>query len=90
MKLISNWDLGCHWQFDAILRYVDNLPALGVPDYITMDLRLAWQPNKHLEFTVIGRNLFDDHHLEFVEVPTLNYYGTEVRRSVFGKATWRY
>lgn len=86
----SSWDLGRNWQFDMAVRYVDNLPSLEVPSYITMDLRLAWQPNKNLELAVIGRNLLDNHHLEFTELPRVYFYGTEVERSVFGKATWRY
>ena len=75
MKFTSSWDLGCHWQFDTIVRYVDTLPGEviygqlipEVPNYITMDLRLAWQPNKHVMFEVIGRNLLDYHHEEIFE-----------------------
>jgi iron complex outermembrane recepter protein len=90
VKASSSWDLGDHWQFDMSWRYVDALLSLEVPSYITMDLRLAYQPNKHLEFAVIGRNLLDDHHLEFREVPPIYFYGTEVQRSVYGKVTYRY
>lgn len=90
---MSSWDLGKRWQLDAILRYVDRLPVSftedSVPSYTTMDLRLAWLPNKRLELAVIGRNLLQDEHLEFRQkIHTCVY--TEVTRSVFGKVTYRY
>lgn len=90
VRFASHWDLFSNWQFDLDMRYVDNLPALDVPSYITMDMRLAWRPRKNLEFAVIGRNLLDNHHLEFAEASPFFFYGTEVRRSVYGSITWKY
>ncbi len=91
--LISSWDLGSHWQLDTIFRYVDSLPAAlsegAVPDYTTMDLRLAWQPTKRFEFTVVGRNLLQSRHLEFRSSIHTTVW-TEVSRGVFGKITYRY
>ena len=86
---MSSWDIGEHWKFDAIGRYVDNLETLDVPEYITMDLQMAWTPKKNIEVAVIGRNLLDNHHYEFGSVG-YPYNITEVERSVFGKVTWRY
>jgi iron complex outermembrane receptor protein len=90
VRLMSSWDLGNRWQFDAIWRYVDCLSNLGVPSYLTMDARLAWQPRKNMELALIGRNLFDSHHQEFAESIPIFFYGTQVRRSVFANFTWRY
>lgn len=90
VKGVSQWDLGEHWQFDAILRYVDELPASGAPSYLTMDLRMAWTPRKNLEVAVYGRNLLQNHHIEFAEYPPMFFYGTEVARSVYGKVTWKF
>jgi iron complex outermembrane recepter protein len=89
VRLTSGWDLGSHWQFDTIFRYVDNLPDMDVPSYITMDLRLAWQPKKNFELAFIGRNLLDSHHPEFGQ-GGYPFVVTQVERSVFGKVTWRY
>ncbi|MCX7427105.1 MAG: TonB-dependent receptor [Planctomycetia bacterium] len=89
VRFLSSWDLGHRWQFDLTARYVDSLSGLGTPEYTTMDARLAWQPNKRFEFAVIGRNLLDDHHPEFGP-SSYFYHTTEVKRSVFGKVTWRY
>lgn len=87
--LRSLLDLPFNIQFDATLRYVDALPAPGIPSYVTADLRLAWSPRKNLEIAIVGRNLLDDRHPEFA--PT--FIGTEraeIERSVHGMVVWRF
>jgi iron complex outermembrane receptor protein len=83
----SSWDLGSHWELDVLARYVDNIPNLNVPHYISMDLRLAWQPRDCLEVAVVAQNLLDQSHREFRDVFLA---GTEVERSVYGMATLRW
>lgn len=90
LYLRSSWDLGRNWELDWIWRYVDSLPAFGVPSYFVMDLRAAWRPRKNLELAVVGRNLLDSAHLEFGDDFFAGTIATEVRRSVFGQLTWRY
>ena len=53
--------------FDTTLRYVDSLSALGVPDYLELDARLAWRPAPGMELAITGRNLLHDRHQEFGE-----------------------
>ena len=53
----SSWDLRENLDFDMTVRYVDRLVADQVPSYLTMDLRLAYRPRKHLELAVVGQNL---------------------------------
>ncbi|MBV8061947.1 MAG: TonB-dependent receptor [Nevskia sp.] len=53
------------WQADLDLRYVDKLPALQVPDYAEMNLRLAWKLAPRLELALSGRNLLDSRHTEW-------------------------
>lgn len=87
----SSWDLREDLDFDLTTRYVDCLPALGVPSYITMDLRLAWRPRKHLELAIVGQNLLQPYHYEFGEsTETLGNEATEVPRGVYGNVAWRY
>ncbi|MBN1590932.1 MAG: TonB-dependent receptor [Pirellulales bacterium] len=89
VRLQSSWNLPNACEFDAVLRYVDNLVGLDVPSYLTMDLRLGWKPSENIEFAIVGQNLFDPHFPEFYAEP----YGlgaTEVRRTVFGQMTWRH
>ena len=88
--LRSAWDLREDLEFDLMARYVDCLPTLNVPSYISMDARLAWRPRKQLELAVVGQNLLQDRHREFAgnsyQSPT---YATEVPRGVYGTLTWR-
>jgi iron complex outermembrane receptor protein len=83
-------------QLDATLRYVDRLTitpvysatVVHVPQYFSLDLRLAWKPRKNLEFSVVGQDLLNGEHLE--HAPELASQTTEVGRSVYGKITWTY
>ena len=77
-----NYDL----QFDLTLRYVDSL-AVGVPRYVTMDFRPGWRPSKRFEIAVVGQNLLDGRHYEFVGTDSL---ATEVQRGAYGTVTWRF
>ena len=71
---------------DVILRYVDELETGNLPSYLVMDIRWAWAPRDGLELSVVGRNLLDDHHPEFID-----QFGeaTEVESGVYGMVTWR-
>jgi iron complex outermembrane recepter protein len=95
--LKSSWDLSENVDFDLMLRYVDCIPVMDVPSYITMDLRLAWRPRKNLELALVGQNLLQQYHYEFGQTtefgPTSENPGhevSEVPRGVYGTATWRY
>jgi iron complex outermembrane receptor protein len=92
----SLMDLPHQIQFDATLRYVDRLAltpgssttVLRVPQYFSLDLRLAWKPTKNVEFSIVGQDLLNAEHLEYA--PTLQSQTTEVGRSVYGKVTWTF
>ncbi len=79
-------------QLDLMFRYVDSVFVTGIaiPSYLEMDVRLAWQATDSLELAVMGRNLLDDHHPEFVGEVFSGDLGTEIERSVYGVATWTY
>ena len=87
--LQSSWDLNYDLEFDVIARYVDSLPALGIPHYISLDLRLGWRPYENLELSLVGQNLLQPHHPEFAG-EFINVRNTEVQRGVYAKAVWRY
>lgn len=79
---LANVDLG------ASLYHVDCLPAMALPAYTRLDLRGAWRPRKDLELSLTGRNLLDRRHPEFINAGGPR--STEVPRSVFAAATWRF
>ncbi len=73
-------------QFDWMWRYVSALPAGAVPSYSTSDVRVSWQPRRHVEVAIVGQNLHDAHHLEW---PSGLGPNVEIRRSVYASLTWR-
>lgn len=87
---LRSWmDLPHDTSFDLWLRFVDDLPALDVASYLTLDARLAWRPVKNLELSVIGQNLLNQKHVE----ATPDFLGTieaRIERSVYGKLVWRF
>ena len=64
--LWSQHDLGAKWHLDWRLRFVDALPAAAVPDYTELDVRIAWRPADRWELSVVGQNLLQPRHPEFV------------------------
>lgn len=87
--LQSSHDLSHNIDFDVIGRYVGSMPAIGIPSYISLDMRLAWRPSENLELAIVGQSLLDSHREEYRS----EFFGidnTEVQRGVYGMATWRY
>ena len=74
------------FEFDATLRYVDELSALAIPAYAALDLRLGWHPCKNVEFSIGGQNLLDNRHPEF-RPGVFGSQATQVARSIYGKVT---
>lgn len=83
-RVHSSIDLPQNVTFDAVVRYVDSLPAPAIPAYLELDLRLAWKPTKNSEIAIVGRNLLDESHPEF-GARTLT--AREVERSAYVKLT---
>ena len=57
-----------------------------VDSYHTLDIRLGWRLNDNIELAIVGQNLIDDHHLEFIP-EFIDTAPTEVERGVYGKIT---
>ncbi len=87
-SLKSYMDLPYNLQLDTLLFYVDKLENLQVPGYTRLDLRLGWNPVKHLSLSLKLENLLDNRHPEYVSVSGIT--ATEVPRSVYGKLTWNF
>ncbi|SDU53350.1 iron complex outermembrane recepter protein [Desulfobacula phenolica] len=84
-------------ELDAWLRYVDDTSAsyiftdnfqYDIDDYLTMDLRLGWKITPQLELSLVGQNLLDKTHMEFVQEAFSR--ATEVERSFYGKLTYQF
>jgi iron complex outermembrane receptor protein len=78
---------------DVALRWVDTVhnnsgPTPGmVPSYAEMDVRVAWNPSRRVEVSIVGQNLLHDRHPEagFPDAAR-----EEIARSVYGKLALRF
>jgi iron complex outermembrane receptor protein len=96
VSLRSAMNLRKDLDMDLWLRYVDDVKAINaraasvyeIDSYLTLDARLAWRPIKDLEFSLVGQNLLDDKHPEYIQE---NFtLPTEIERSIYGKVTWSF
>lgn len=78
-------------------RYVDSLStskdilSLGnrsVDEYVELDINVSWHPMDKLELMVVGQNLLNSSHLEYVS--EFSTPSTEIERSVYGKMTYHF
>jgi iron complex outermembrane receptor protein len=53
-------------EFDFVLRYVDELPDLGIKSRTTMDARIGWWPHPSVNLSLTGSNLFNERDFEYV------------------------
>ncbi len=91
VSLRTSIDLPNNVDVDLWLRYVDDdkanrstsegLLLYDIEDYLSLDLRLAWQMNERLELSVVGQNLLDSGHVEFVQEAFIA--PTEIPRSFY-------
>lgn len=91
MSLRSQFDVTNEIEFDVWGRYVDQLRITTgkIPGYFALDLRMGWHPRKDLELSLIGQNLLDNQHPEFLDkvyIPT----ASQIQRSYFAQITWHF
>ena len=87
-SLRSSMNLSEGRQFDATIKRVGQLQAGLIPAYTRLDLRYAWKPVKNLELALVGQNLLDARHREFIR-DYLPSQEVEVQRSIYLKAEWQ-
>lgn len=59
-------NLGRGREVDLMLRRTGGIGQGEVPAYTSVDLRYGWRVNRSFELAVVGQNLFDPLHLEYV------------------------
>ena len=82
----SMLDLAPGHELDLEVQRVGALPNPQVPAYVAISFRYGWQVTRALEVSVSGWNLADARHPEFGTAATRS----EVDRSFFVKATWKF
>jgi iron complex outermembrane receptor protein len=85
VSIRSSFDLSKRLQLDLDYRFVSALPSQSVPSYSTGDARLGWRFSRQFELSLVGRNLLQPFHPEFVGDPGPV---VGIRRSAYVKVTW--
>jgi iron complex outermembrane receptor protein len=86
-SLRLRWDATDRLAIDGTFYYVDNLPSYDIDAYTRFDLRIGWRLTNSVELELVGQNLLDNRHREFVAPGDAN--AAEIQRSIFGRLTWR-
>ncbi len=79
---------------DFWLRYIDSNTAFNVAgpvpidSYVTLDMRLGWQPYKQVELSITGQNLLDNRHPEYIQESFSKLM--EIPRGIYGKIAWQF
>ncbi len=84
LSVRSLMDLPHGLELDWWLRYVSR--TYKVNSYVAFDARIGWRPTDNLEISLVGRNLFDNHHLELTPL-LAEQPPSEVERSVYAKVS---
>jgi iron complex outermembrane receptor protein len=86
--LMSNFNLPYGIEFDAMIYRVGRLANQPAPAYTRLDARLAWRATEDITLSFVGQNLLDNRHQEFGDTEIL--ISSRVKRSAYGKITWRF
>ena len=81
----SSFDLSKKLQLDLIYRYVSSLPAQNVRAYSTGDARIGYRLSKHLSLSLVGQNLFQPGHVEYLGDPG---GPVAISRNVYATLSW--
>jgi iron complex outermembrane receptor protein len=83
----SMFDAGKRIQAGFVFRYISKLPVADVPAYAGLDAQISCKVIRNLVISVIGQNLLDDRHPEFVpSSPSPR----EIQRGINARVTCRF
>jgi iron complex outermembrane receptor protein len=88
-QLRSHVDLSHGLSWDASAYFVSALPVQDVASYTRIDTQLRWKFAERADISLVGQNLFQDHHLESMDALTL-VNSSLIKRSAYAKFTWRF
>ncbi|HEX6187630.1 MAG TPA: TonB-dependent receptor [Pyrinomonadaceae bacterium] len=88
-QLHSYLNLWRNLNFDTAVYRVSSLRSRQIPGYTRVDAKFGWRLGESLEVSGGVQNLLDKQHREFDGSDSL-VLSSQVRRSVFGKLTWRF
>lgn len=65
----SSFDIGAKFSLDLTYRFVSELPKKTIPSYSTADAHFSWQFAKQFGLELVGRNLLQPYHYEYMDDP---------------------
>jgi outer membrane receptor protein involved in Fe transport len=89
-QLRSNVNLPWRWQWTTSAYFVGRLNAQLIPSYTRLDTNLAWQASDRFSLGLVGQNLLQNLHWEYGGGGQSTMNPSEIRRSAFGRITWRF
>ena len=75
--------------WDVSATFVGRLANPAVASYTRVDSQLTWQLREHLSASLVGQNLAQDHHIEFLNTGGTGF-SNYMKRSGYVKLTWRF
>jgi iron complex outermembrane receptor protein len=87
LYLRGDWSLSRALDADLAVRYVGELPSIPVSAYWTADANIVWHVTPRLDLSVIGRNLLQPAHEEFVS-ELRDVVPTQIVRTVAVRVRW--
>jgi iron complex outermembrane receptor protein len=78
---------GLAW--DASANFVGRLANPAVASYTRIDSQVSWHLREHLSASLVGQNLAQDHHIEFLSTGGTGF-SNYMKRSGYVKLTWRF
>lgn len=81
--------LGKNWEVNWWVRHVGGFEGLGkVAPFTATDVKLTWRPQTNLELSLVGENLFDPGHYEYLRTDFYPHIA-EIPRSLYLRLAWR-
>lgn len=89
LQFTSYHELSNDWEFNWNLRWVDEISIVGqaIPSYMDANVQLGKRVGRHLNVSLIGKNLLDAARVEFFD-PNYGPSLTELQRSLFLQIDW--
>ena len=83
-----NLDVWLRYSSSAQAINTSTSQAIKINGYVTLDVRLAYQPVKQIELSLTGQNLLQNQHLEYLDES--NALPAGVSRAIYGKISWEF
>lgn len=88
-SLYTSIDLTPSIQASINLRYTSALPKKNIGSLTNMDIHLAWNINKNINLSLIGKNLLHPQKAEYHQ-SLFNPFVTPIPRSIYTQLEWKF